>query len=100
MIAIAILKNKIFKLFIYRCLLPQVIANAKDWIGVKIGDTSIDQIITGIELDNNHNVANIHEITNCTQYKISTFALAIISLAICCFFSGERRNEKILFTFS
>ena len=48
----------------YRCLFPQVIANAKDWIGVKIGDTSIDQIITGIELDNNHNVANIHEITN------------------------------------
>ena len=41
-----------------------MIAKANVWIGVIIGETSIDQITTGIEFINNQSVANIQEITN------------------------------------
>ena len=90
------LKTNIFKLFAYMCLFHHTTANANDCIGVKIGETSIEPIITGIEFDNNPNVASIQDTTNCIQYNLSTLEFSIILFAIFCFFSGHNSNEKIL----
>jgi hypothetical protein len=60
----SIVTTKTFNDLIYICLFPFVIANAKDCIGLKIGEISIAHITTGAELISNHSVAIAHDKTS------------------------------------